>query len=67
MNKIWHYHGPVYRFDSMVIYEWDAYTTAPTLGKALSNLQSRWKTEHKLKQTAKISLCENCMKEEETS
>ncbi len=64
MNKLWHYHGPVYRFEHIECYAWDAYTTAPTEGRALSNLQSRWKEEHKLKQSAKITILKECISEE---
>lgn len=56
LNKIWHYRGPVYRFEHIHSYIWDAYTTAPTMGKALSNLASRYKKENGLDQSAKIVL-----------
>lgn len=53
---IWHYRGPVYRFEHIHSYIWEGYTTAPTEGKALSNLSSKYKAENGLAQTAKIEL-----------
>lgn len=55
-NKLWHYRGPVRRFEQVVCPLYDAYTTAPTMGKALSNLASRYKKENGLEQSAKIIL-----------
>lgn len=65
MNKIWHYRGPVYRFEHIHSHIWDAYTTAPTMGKALSNLASRYKKENGLEQTVKIVLENMFIYEEE--
>lgn len=67
LNKIWHYRGPVYRFEHIHSYIWDAYTTAPTMGKALSNLAFRYKKENGLEQTAEIVLENMFIHEEEIS
>ena len=67
MNKLWHYRGPVYRFEHIHSYIWDAYTMAPTVKKALSNLSSRYKKENGLEQTASITLESTFIHQEEIS
>ena len=53
---IWHYRGPVRRFEQVVCPIFEAYTTAPTLGKALSNIAYKYKEENGLTPTAKVEL-----------
>lgn len=53
---IWHYRGPVRRFEQVVCPLFEAYTTAPTLGKALSNIAYKYKEETGLAPTAKVEL-----------
>lgn len=53
---IWHYRGPVWRFEQVVCPTFEAYTTAPTLGKALSNIAYKYKEENGLAPTAKVEL-----------
>ena len=67
MNKLWHYRGPVYRFEHIHSYIWDVYTMAPTVKKALNNLSSRYKKENGLEQTASITLESTFIHEEEIS
>ena len=66
-NKLWHYRGPVYRFEHIHSYIWDKYTMAPTEAKALSNLSSKYKKENGLAQTARIDLDKTFLHEEEIS
>lgn len=63
--KIWHYRGPVYRFEKVAQDMYDQYTSAPTMGKALSNLAARWKKENKLEMSARVELDSAFIKEEE--
>ena len=53
---IWHYRGPVKRFDKVVCRMYDEYTTADTLGKALSNIAYKYKRDNGLAPTAKVEL-----------
>ena len=53
---IWHYRGPVRRFERVVCPLFEAYTTAPTLGKALSKIAYKYKEETGLAPTAKVEL-----------
>lgn len=53
---IWHYRGPVRRFGQVVCPVFEAYTTAPTLGRALSNIAYKYKEETGLAPTAKVEL-----------
>ena len=53
---IWHYRVPVRRFEQVVCPLFDAYTTAPTMGKALSNIAYKYKEETGLAPTAKVEL-----------
>lgn len=50
------YCGPVFSFDVCIVNKWEATTRAPTESKARSNLVYRYKREHGLTPTAKISL-----------
>lgn len=49
------YDGPVMEFDFCVVDHWKATTIAPSEAKARSNLAYRYKMEHGLKPTAKVS------------
>lgn len=44
------------RFEQVVCPLFEAYTTAPTLGKALSNIAYKYKEETGLAPTAKVEL-----------
>ena len=55
-NKIWHYRGPVKRFDKVVCQMYEAYTFADTIGKALSNIAYKYKKDNGLAPTAKVEL-----------
>ena len=67
MNSIWHYKGPVFRFGRCVCPEYDVYTTAPSEGRALCNIQSRFKAENGYEQSARIELDHVFIQEEEIS
>lgn len=65
LNKIWHYRGPVKRFGKVVCWMYDEYTTADTLGKALSNIAYKYKKENGLAPTARVELEKLFMEVEE--
>lgn len=50
------YCGPVFSFDVCVKNRWEATTCAPTAAKARSNLTYRYKKEHGLAPSSKITL-----------
>lgn len=52
----YHYSGPVYMYQKLVIDKWEGYTWAPSDAKALSNLSYRYKTDNNLLPGAKIAL-----------
>lgn len=62
---IYKYKGPVKQFGRVVCDQYEAYTTAPTPGRALVNISARYKKEHGLLYTAKIELMPELLKENE--
>lgn len=50
------YCGPVFSFEVCVKNRWEATTCAPTAAKARSNLTYRYKKEHGLAPSSKITL-----------
>ena len=61
----WHYVGPVYRFDVVHTNRYEAWTTAPTKGRALSNILQRYKLQNGFEVGSKFELEPICLKEEE--
>lgn len=62
---LYHYRGPVFRFERLINADWEAYTKAPTFRKAVSNLIYRYKLENGYKSTANISLLNKYLEEED--
>lgn len=64
-NKKYHYCGPVYRFGIVHSERFEAWTTAPTKGRALSNIVQRYKLLNDYARGSKFELEPICLKEEE--
>lgn len=64
-NKKYHYCGPVYRFGIVHSERFEAWTTAPTKGRALASLTLRYKLLNGYAKGSKFELEPICLKEEE--
>lgn len=54
--KTYQYNGPVMLFDRCIANSWSGKTRASSKAKAKSNLTFRYKADHNMMRTAKISL-----------
>ena len=64
-NRKWHYVGPVYHFGIVHTDRFETWTTAPTKGRALSNIVMRYKLINGYERGSKFELEPICLKEEE--
>ena len=64
-NRKWHYVGPVYHFDVVHTDRFEAWTTAPTKGRALANIVLRYKLLNGYAKSSKFEMEPICLKEEE--
>ena len=63
--KKYHYKGPVYRFGYVHCESYEAWTSAPTGKRAMSNLLQRYKLMNGFQPGSKFDLEPLCLKEEE--
>lgn len=63
--KIYQYNGPVMLFNRCIADKWSGETRAVNKEKAKSNLAFRYKTDHHLTRTAKITLPGTVVEKEE--
>ena len=64
-RKKYHYCGPVYHFGIVHSERFEAWTTAPTIGRAKANLLMRYKALNGYERGAKFELEPYCLEEEE--
>ena len=60
-NRKWHYVGPVYHFDVVHTDRFEAWTTAPTKGRALANIVLRYKLLNGYAKSSKFELEPICL------